>query len=150
MEHFPEGEIKEMEELYIGKGMSEEDAKLVVGTMAKTESLFIDTMMAEELGIIEDSESPVKNAVVTFVSFLTFGFIPLVATVLSFFNPLLAANSFMVSAVLTAATLFALGAAKSKVSGVNWLRSGIEMLVVGGLAASAAYVIGYLLRGLAG
>jgi VIT1/CCC1 family predicted Fe2+/Mn2+ transporter len=30
----------------------------------------------------------------------------------------------------------------------NWFRSGLEMLVVGGLAASVAYLVGFLLQGL--
>lgn len=150
LEHLPEGEIKEMTDLYQSKGMSEEDANLVVHTMAKYKPLFIDTMMAEELGIIEDSESPMKNAVATFVSFLLFGFIPLLTPVLAYFFPVLRTNSFLVSIVLTGITLFILGSAKSRVSGANLFRSGFEMMLVGGLAASAAYVIGHILGGLAG
>jgi len=34
------------------------------------------------------------------------------------------------------------------VTGRNWFRSGLEMLIVGGIAAVVAYVIGYALRGL--
>jgi VIT1/CCC1 family predicted Fe2+/Mn2+ transporter len=33
-------------------------------------------MMVEELGLIEETESPIKNAIVTFVSFAIFGFMP--------------------------------------------------------------------------
>ncbi len=148
MQNYPEGEIREVKEIYEDKGMTPEDAELVVGTMAKYEDLFIDVMMVEELGIIEDNESPVKNAVVTFLSFLVFGFIPLLATVLAYFIPGLKPYAFVVSSVMTGVTLFILGAAKSKVSGVNWFRSGLEMLIVGGLAATAAYLIGYFLGGL--
>ncbi|MFC2036927.1 VIT1/CCC1 transporter family protein [Chloroflexota bacterium] len=32
----------------------------------------------------------------------------------------------------------------------NWFRSGLEMLIVGGLAAAVAYLVGYLLQGLGG
>ncbi len=147
MEHYPEGEIQEIVDLYEAKGMSPTDAHLVANTMAKYDELFIDVMMVEELGIIEDNESPVKNALVTFASFFVFGFIPLLATVLAQFIPALASNAFIVSSVLTGVTLFILGATKSKVTGANWLRSGLEMLIVGGLAAAAAYLIGYLLGG---
>jgi len=41
-----------------------------------------------------------------------------------------------------------LGAAKVLVTGQKPLRNGGEMLLVGGLAASVAYIVGVLLRGL--
>jgi hypothetical protein len=40
--------------------------------------------------------------------------------------------------------------AKVFVTERNWFRSGLEMLVVSGLAAGVAYLIGYLLQGLGG
>lgn len=42
--------------------------------------------------------------------------------------------------------LFVLGVIKSKVSGANPLKSGLEMLALGGLAAFASWMIGYLLK----
>jgi hypothetical protein len=45
---------------------------------------------------------------------------------------------------------FSLGAAKVLVTRLNPIRSGIEMLVVGGLAAGVAYIVGALLKGLGG
>jgi VIT1/CCC1 family predicted Fe2+/Mn2+ transporter len=41
-----------------------------------------------------------------------------------------------------------LGASKVLITERNWFRSGLEMLVVGGVAASVAYVVGFLLQGL--
>ena len=46
-----------------------------------------------------------------------------------------AANSFTVSSALVGVTLFALGAVKTKITGRPWLGSGIETLVVGGITA---------------
>jgi VIT1/CCC1 family predicted Fe2+/Mn2+ transporter len=54
----------------------------------------------------------------------------------------------MVTIILTAIALFMLGSAKYKITGKNWFRSGIETLIIGGIAASAAYIVGYLLAGL--
>jgi VIT1/CCC1 family predicted Fe2+/Mn2+ transporter len=50
--------------------------------------------------------------------------------------------------MLSGLALFGLGAAKVLVTGQRTLRSGTEMLLVGGLAAGVAYVVGALLRGL--
>ncbi|MBK9207465.1 MAG: VIT1/CCC1 transporter family protein [Anaerolineales bacterium] len=44
---------------------------------------------------------------------------------------------------------FGLGASKVLVTKLNPIRSGLEMLIVGGLAAGVAYVVGALLKGLA-
>ena len=46
--------------------------------------------------------------------------------------------------------LFGLGAAKVTVTRLNPIRSGLEMLIVGGLAAGVAYVVGALLKGIGG
>jgi len=149
VENYPEGEKKELIELYMGKGMSEQDAKSVVDTVSKYKKTWIDIMMVEELGILESDESPIKNALVTFFSFAIFGFIPLVAYVLSRFVPDLQSQSFLIACVLTGITLFTLGALKVKVTGQKWFLAGFEMFIVGGLAATAAYGIGAALAGLA-
>ena len=46
--------------------------------------------------------------------------------------------------------LFGLGAAKVLVTGLNFLRSGLKILLVGGLAAGVAYGVGALLSGIGG
>ncbi|WP_040212637.1 VIT1/CCC1 transporter family protein [Clostridium polynesiense] len=145
VENYPEGEKLELIELYMDKGMSQEDAETVTEIISKNEKTWVDIMMIEELGIIEEEESPVKNAMVTFTSFVIFGFIPILAYVLSRFIPYIAINTFAIACFLTGATLFALGALKVKITEENWIKSGLEMLIVGGLAAGAAYIIGNFL-----
>jgi len=73
----------------------------------------------------------------------------LIAYLFASFVPLFKQNTFIVACILTACTLFLLGASKVKITGTNWFRSGFEMLLVGGLASGAAYLIGYFLQGLA-
>jgi len=51
---------------------------------------------------------------------------------------------------LSGLALFGLGAAKVLVTRLNPIRSGLEMLVVGGLAAGVAYLVGALLKGIGG
>ena len=121
----------------------------MVDTLSKHEKAWVDVMMVEELGIVEEQESPLKNALVTFFSFGIFGFIPLVAYVFAGLVPFLANNTFIVACILTGLTLFVLGAQKVRITAKNWFVSGIEMLVLGGIAAAAAYGIGALLQGLA-
>jgi VIT1/CCC1 family predicted Fe2+/Mn2+ transporter len=149
VDHYPEGEKKEMVELYTAKGLSPQEAETITDILSKKREAWVSIMMVEELGIVESDESPLRNALVTFVSFVVFGFVPLLTYVLAGFFPVLKSSSFPISTLLTAATLFTLGALKVKFTNRNWLLSGLEMMLVGGLAAAAAYGIGVLLSGLA-
>ncbi|MFC1649648.1 VIT1/CCC1 transporter family protein [Patescibacteria group bacterium] len=84
------------------------------------------------------SNSPQKHAVVTFVSFGAAGFIPLIPY-------LIGLECFVCSMVMVAATLFVIGASRNVFTKKGWLRSGFEMLIVGGTAAVLAYIIGFML-----
>jgi VIT1/CCC1 family predicted Fe2+/Mn2+ transporter len=53
---------------------------------------------------------------------------------------------FPISCAATGATLFAVGSLRTLVTRGRWFASGLEMLVVGSVAAAAAYWIGHLLR----
>ena len=150
VEHYPEGERKEMIELYTAKGISREDAKTMVTILEKTPDAWVDIMMKEELGIVEEEESPVRNGIVTFVSFALFGVIPILAYVMARPVTFFRENTFVLASVLTGLTLFTLGAVKVRITGRNWILSGLETAVVGGVAAAAAFGIGYLLSGFAG
>ncbi|MFH0927416.1 MAG: VIT1/CCC1 transporter family protein [Candidatus Micrarchaeota archaeon] len=149
VDNYPQGEKKEMVEIYEEKGISRKDAQAMVKTLSKHKEAWVDVMMAEELGLIKDECSPVKNALVTFASFSVFGFIPLAAYVLALFAPSILEVSFESACILTASTLFLLGALKSRLTEQNWAISGAQMLAVGSLAAAAAYIIGQFLASLA-
>lgn len=146
LEHYPQGEIAEMKQFYMEKGMEESDADQVLSIMSKYDELFVDVMMVEELGILEDYEPPLKGALATFFSFVILGFIPLAATAFSTILPFLQNNTFLISSVMTGLMLFILGVTKSRITGANSLKSGFEMLGLGGMAAAAAWLVGYLLQ----
>ncbi|PKL05674.1 MAG: hypothetical protein CVV53_08300, partial [Spirochaetae bacterium HGW-Spirochaetae-9] len=128
VENYPEGEKRELREIYIARGMSAQDASDVVEIIAKDKESWVDTMMIEELGIMPNDESPLGNALATFLSFAVFGFLPIAAYVLALFIPALKAAQFPLACGLTGATLFGLGALKTSITGKSWLVSGFEML----------------------
>lgn len=148
VQNYPEGEKREMTELYIEKGIAESDAKIAVEALSKIEKPWVDIMMVEELGLIENPESPLKNALVTFGSFIFFGSIPVLIYVVARFIPFFAAHTFALACVLTGITLFILGTLKIYFTRQPWYRAGLEMLLLGGFAAAAAYVVGIMLGGL--
>jgi vacuolar iron transporter family protein len=93
----------------------------------------------------EGELSPVKNGLITFGSFCIFGIIPLLFFLLAHFFPSLAPAAFIGSIILTAGTLTALGLVKAYATGTSYVRSGLETLFVGGIAAVASYYIGFLI-----
>ncbi len=148
VQNYPDGEKREMIELYMEKGIAPDDAKIAVEALSKIEKPWVDIMMVEELGLVENSESPLKNALVTFGSFVFFGSVPVLIYVVARFIPFFAARTFALACILTGITLFILGTLKIYFTRQPWYRAGMEMLLLGGFAATAAYVVGVMLRGL--
>lgn len=149
VDNYPQGEKLELVQLYMEKGLSKEDSEQITEIISKDKKVWVDVMMVEELGLIEEDESPLKNALVTFFSFAFFGFIPILAYLLARKINFIAENVFVFDCILTGFTLLVLGAVKAKVTGVNWFKSCLETLIVGGLAAGVAYAVGVLLSNLA-
>jgi len=144
IENYPEGEKKEMLEIYQNKGLPKEDAEVMVEALARNKEAWIEIMMIEELGLIETEESPIKNGIITFVSFICFGIIPILPRLVSeAFNPI---DLLVSSMMVTLMTLFLLGSLKTKITGKNWIISGLETLLLGGMAIGLAFVISYFLR----
>jgi VIT1/CCC1 family predicted Fe2+/Mn2+ transporter len=150
VEHFPEGERAELYEVYRSHSYSEEDARRLVDIQARDPQRWVKAMMINELGMLQDERKPLFSALATLVSFILAGFMPLIVYVLGLFYPISSTETFTVSVILSALTIFGLGVAKVTVTKLNPLRSGIEMLLVGGLAASVAYVVGAWLRSIVG
>jgi len=148
VDNYPQGEKREMVELYVGKGMDERSARDMTEILTRNREAWVSVMMAEELGIVESMESPLRHALVTFVSFAVFGLIPVAAFVAARFLPALKLYAVPASAILTGSMLFTLGALKTRFTRRNWAVSGAEMLLVGGLAAAAAYGVGLALAGI--
>ena len=145
LDNYPEGEKREMVELYMKRGMTEEDAVSVIDVMAKYKNFFLDVMMVEELGLMppDEDDQPWKNGVVTFVAFVLFGFIPLLSYVTANATGASDSVNFIVACVLTGVTMFLLGAAKAKFTNQSMLRSALLMLLNGGMAAVAAYLVSW-------
>jgi len=138
----PKFEKKELVKIYVKKGFSKKDAETISRILCKNKEACIDVMLSEELGIGNEDKNPVKNALVTFSSFVIFGFVPLLTYVISKMHYAFQNNTFLTASILTGLTLFLLGASKVKITGRNWLKSGAEMLLVGGITAIIAYFIG--------
>ena len=145
LDNYPEGEKREMVELYMKRGMTEKDAEDVINIMSKYQNFFLDVMMVEELGLMppDEDDSPARNGLVTFASFVFFGFIPLLPFVLGRATKASDDVNFAVACILTGCTMLALGASKAKFTNQSMVRSALLMLLNGGMAAIAAYMVSW-------
>lgn len=113
--NYKEGEIKEMVQLFVYKGMSQPDAEIVVKKMAEYEDFFVDMVVSQELGQIgDDSElGLIKDGLVMFLSFALFGILPLIPFCFGPFQYLTNEMISIISIALTLILLFSLGSIKS-------------------------------------
>lgn len=81
---------------------------------------------------------PLKNALVTFLSFVFFGFIPLVPYVFKL------KTTFTTSSLLVVASLIAVGIFRSFFTEKSKFRCVLENVGIGGVAAIVAYLVGFL------
>lgn len=148
LEHYKEGEIKEMVELYEERGMGRKDAEIVIRLMAKYEDFFVDVMMVEELGlqVPDEDENPWFDGFITFCSFVFFGIFPLLAYVIFAAQNLLLSTLFGISCGFTGIMLFLLGVFKSRFTGQKWWISGTEIFLLGGGTAAVSFLIGWIVE----
>ena len=150
VEHFPDGERAELYEVYRKRGYAEDEARQLVDIQSREPRRWVKAMMIDELGMMEDEVNPFINGLVTFGSFVVAGAVPLLVYLLGLVFSIPSQAAFPVAIALSGLALFGLGAAKVLVTKLNPIRSGLEMLIVGGLAAGVAYAVGALLKGIGG
>jgi VIT1/CCC1 family predicted Fe2+/Mn2+ transporter len=150
IDQFPEGQKAELRALYLQNGYNEDEAARLVELQTRTKERWVNAMMIEELGMIKEETNPIYNAFATFAAFILAGSLPLLIYLIGLATPIASDTAFTISITLSAVALFGLGAAKVFVTRLNPLRSGLEMLFVGGFAAIVAYVIGALLKNIGG
>jgi vacuolar iron transporter family protein len=89
-------------------------------------------------GLDVDEPFATRHGIATFAAFLGAGAVPLVAYVV----PMDPNARFSAATALTFLTLFGVGALRTFVTRIGWVRSGLEMLAVGAGAAAVAYGVG--------
>lgn len=123
-------------------GMTPEQAKPVVDALSQNPKAWVDFMMRFELGLEEpDPNRALVSALTIAGSYIVGGFIPLAPYMLV--GDAVSALTFSVVVTLLALCVF--GYIKGKFTGAPPLRSAIQTVVIGGLAAAAAFGIARLI-----
>jgi VIT1/CCC1 family predicted Fe2+/Mn2+ transporter len=148
VDNLPDKEKEEIRDIYRAKGFSGELLEQVVNKITEDKDRWVDVMMKEELEMSEETKSPITMGGVTFLSFLFFGFIPLITYVLAYFDFLEKdTNLFLISSILTGAVFILIGYLKALANQISTLRSVFETLFLGGTAAALSYFVGNILEG---
>lgn len=134
----PEVERTELEILLREEGLSEADAAAASEIIARSRFSLLKTKVEKELGLpYGEHQTALGDAAVVGGMYALAAAIPLwpyfvwsVSTALIF------------SLAATGLALFALGVVKGRVAGMALVRSGLQVLLVGGASAAIGYVIG--------
>lgn len=142
IKHNTEMERIESVQILITRGFTKPQAEQLVAIYMTNPKYWVDFMMNQELELPNpERDNPYKMSLVTFISFVVFGFIPLIPYV--FFK---GSSLFFASIFTTALAMFLLGVMRWRISKQSFLRSVGEMLLLGGAAAVVAYVVGMMFR----
>eukprot|EP01119_Soliformovum_irregulare_P010953 TRINITY_DN2704_c0_g1_i1.p1 TRINITY_DN2704_c0_g1~~TRINITY_DN2704_c0_g1_i1.p1 ORF type:complete len:199 (+),score=23.96 TRINITY_DN2704_c0_g1_i1:271-867(+) len=147
-DNYPEGEVREMIELYMSKGLDEPSATRLVEILSQKRDAFVDIMMAEELGIsIDDAEeTPWKHGLVNFTSFMIFGIVPLIVFIIAIAAGASGETTFYIAIGVTALTLCGMGLLKGRLTKTNILLSVLITLGLGALSAVIGWAISFILQ----
>lgn len=133
----------EIREVYYKKGFRGNDLNNIVKKICKNKKMCVETMLFEEHKITpEGFSNPLRSAWVVGISTILGSLIPLVP--FFFFS---VKFGIVISLLLAALFLFIVGALKAKLSIGSWKRSGIELMIIGLVAALVGYGVGLLLKG---
>ena len=139
----PELEKAEVREVFAGFGLSPALQNQAADEMAKDKHKWVEFMMRYELGLEEPHPNRATTSAVTIgLSYIVGGVIPLSPYLLTN-QPLLA---LYYSCALTLCCLFIFGWFKSKVTGQPLLAGSIKVVVIGALAAGAAFGMARLIN----
>jgi VIT1/CCC1 family predicted Fe2+/Mn2+ transporter/rubrerythrin len=134
----PERQQEELVRLYQAKGLNREEAEGVAARVASHLETKAEQTIPDDLGLTsEESWPPVKAATLTGSSFAVVSLIPILP-----FAFMEVTAAVITAAVASIACLFAVGASKAIFTRKSWIRSGLEMMVIGSLAALATFLIG--------
>jgi vacuolar iron transporter family protein len=143
IEHIPEKERQEIEDIYRSKGFRGDELNSIVDKITSDKQVWLKTMLTEELGLnLEILGSPLKGALTMFGAFLLGGILPILPYFVVKSGSLSSMTAIWIAIALSVASSFIIGAIKSRMAKKSWLKGGIEMAGLGTGIALVGYGIG--------
>jgi VIT1/CCC1 family predicted Fe2+/Mn2+ transporter len=140
MDNLRDKEVQEVAEIFRGYGLSGDGLDTVVTAVTSDRERWLDFMMRFELGLEEPDpkRAPISAGTIA-GSYLVGGLIPLAPYMLMS----TISEAFVYSCGFTGVALILFGGIKGHFTGINKLKSAGQTLLVGGLAAAAAYALAH-------
>ncbi|MCX6331244.1 MAG: VIT1/CCC1 transporter family protein [Bacteroidetes bacterium] len=143
LEHKREVEIDEVRRVFIEWGLSAATAEEATMEIIKEDDRWVEFMMKHELGLQKpDPKRAKKSAFNIGASYIVGGMVPLVP----YFFVENAIDGLKVSAIITLICLYIFGFFKSKITGINPWLGGLKVMMIGAVAAGAAFTIAKLIQ----
>ncbi len=143
LEHKREVEIDEVRRVFIEWGLSPATAEEATMEIIKDDDRWVEFMMKHELGLQKpDPKRAKKSAFNIGTSYIVGGMVPLVP----YFFVENAIDGLKVSAIITLICLYIFGFFKSKITGINPWLGGLKVMMIGAVAAGAAFTIAKLIE----
>lgn len=147
--NIPDAEAAEVIEVLESYGLSAQESEPVVTALRARPKDWVNFMMRFELGLEKPEPTRARNSALTIaLSYIAGGFIPLspymVISGLSFhktYGMSAPQFGFVVSVLVTLVALGVFGFIKGRFTGTRSSRSAMQTMVIGGLAAGAAYLL---------
>ncbi|SRR5579883_1344983 len=139
----PGEEAQEVAEIFREYGLSDEQASPVVKAIQANPTQWVDFMMRFELGLEAPEPSRASRSALTIAaSYIAGGLVPL-APYMVFSSSILALR---VSVIATLIALYSFGYVKGRFTGTKPIKSGYQTALIGGLAATAAFILAHLFK----
>ena len=144
VENLREIEIEETKEFFANIGLSKELQEKATAEIAMDKKQWVDFMMKYELGLEKpDPKRATKSAMNIGLSYIVGGLVPL--------SPYFFVNSplegLKLSAIVTLVCLFVFGFFKSRLTGINPWWGALRVMLIGAIAAGAAFGVAKLFEG---
>jgi VIT1/CCC1 family predicted Fe2+/Mn2+ transporter len=134
-------EEEEIYEIFEEYGVQREESGPVLEALKRNPTAWVDFMMRFELGLEQQEEGRARQSAVTIaVSYIAGGLVPLLPYLLM----KAASGALLVSVGVTLVALFVFGGVKGKLTGAGTAKSAVQTMLIGGLAAGAAFVLAKL------
>ncbi len=141
VEDLPVRESSHIREIYYQKGFRGSLLNGLVKKITSDKKLFTQTLMSEQLHMFpQDYEHPLKIGLTVLWATVVGSLIPLIP-----FFFLTVKMGIVVAMLISMLGLFVAGSLKAKLTIGSWKKSGVEMMIIGSLAALAGYGVGTLL-----